>query len=278
MVSSPIRQILSLAVLVGTGVLSCAIAPGELQRRLLSLKIVPDLATLSPGSSRQFVAQFTWSDSSVAPPPLTFAAEVGGTVDATGLYVAPSTPGFTRVIVSSSGGDLRDTANILITGPATLSSLTILPAATTLAPGATRQFVTQYTWSDGSTGAPPLTFTLEGVGTQNGAGFYTAPGTEGTARLIVSHTGGTRRDTADITIAAPQTALYPNEPAGFTRVMENNFSGVPGLAGQPGTIDGNFQTLRSPLSRIIVTSDTTAPQSPPGVLQLDFAANTQPGY
>lgn len=183
-------------------------------------------------------------------------------------------------LLVASGGAFACGAESDPTGrlEALLEGLRIAPDEVVLPPSATLQFAPQFLWEGEEGTPPPVSYEVEGDGTVTAAGLYTAPGTDGAARVILRATGVTFADTANITISAAQSALYPNQPSGFTRIAEHDFSGIPGSAGTTGNIDGNFQTLRSPSSRIVVETDATAPQSPSGVLQIDFAQGTQPGF
>lgn len=175
------------------------------------------------------------------------------------------------------GGERNPTGRL----PDTLQGVRVIPDVAVVAPLSTQQFIPEFDWPDGqAAGTVPVTFAIEGVGTVSATGLYTAPPAAGTGRVILSVDGSTLKDTAQITVTndPPGSGLYPNEPAGFSRFAEHDFSGVPGTAGTQGTLDGNFQTLRSPATRIAVASDASAPQSPSGVLQVDFAQGTQPGF
>lgn len=159
-----------------------------------------------------------------------------------------------------------------------LQDLDIAPKFAVVAPGASRQFAPQFGWENGEGTPPPISFTVLGGGSITAGGIYTAPPEEGNARVVLGADGFEFRDTAEVTISSSAADLYPNQPAGHSRIAETNFSGVPALSGALGVVDGNFHTLRSPTSRIVVTSDATAPRSADGVLQIDFAAGTQPGF
>ena len=95
----------------------------------------------------------------------------------------------------------------------------------------------------------------------------------GVGSAAITATAGGKSGSASATIV-----LYPNQPAGLTRLAELDFSGLPGAAGTPGTLAGNFYTLQSPSTHMTVVADATAPQSPGSVLQMDFEQGTPPGY
>jgi hypothetical protein len=97
--------------------------------------------------------------------------------------------------------------------PPFLQALVLTPSSATLETGATRQFAVSATWSDGSSAAAPVTFTATG-GTVGAGGLYTAGGSVGTYRVIARHAGGTRADTAAITII-PVPTVPPPPPGGL---------------------------------------------------------------
>lgn len=170
--------------------------------QLTALTISPETVSLAAGATRQFTASANWSTGATTLPPVTWSVIGGGTVSQTGLFTAPGTAGTYRVVVAHNGGTLRDTATVTVTtAPPTLTSLTISPDAVILSPGATRQFSTSAVWSNGTTTTPPLNYTTNG-GSVTTAGLYTAPTAAGTYRVIVWHVGGSRSDTATVTVTS----------------------------------------------------------------------------
>ncbi len=177
----------------------------QVSSQLVSLTLNPASATMMAGSTRQFSTTALWSTGATTVPPVTYSA-TGGSITQTGLYTAPSTPGTYRVIVAQNGGSVRDTSEVTVQAAAvTLSSLTMTPPSVSLNAGQTQQFSVAGSWSNGGNSAPPVTYSATG-GTISATGLYTAPSAAGTYRVIAAHTGGTLRDTSDITVqAAPLT-------------------------------------------------------------------------
>jgi hypothetical protein len=177
----------------------------QVSSQLVSLTLNPASATMMAGTTRQFSTSALWSTGATTVPPVTYSA-TGGSISQTGLYTAPATPGVYRVIVAQTGGSVRDTSEVTVQAAAvTLSSLTMTPPSVTLNAGQTQQFSVAGSWSNGTSSAPPVTYSATG-GTISATGLYTAPSTAGTYRVIAAHTGGTLRDTSDITVqAAPLT-------------------------------------------------------------------------
>jgi|GEM_PF-3576514 len=164
----------------------------------------PSTVSLDAGSSQVFTVSGVWSDGATSPPPVTFSA-TGGSINSAGKYVAGSQAGTYRVIATQSGGSLADTSVVTIQqATSTLIGLVLQPSAATVPTGATQSFVVTATWSDGSSAAPPVTYTATG-GTVSASGVYTGGATPGTYRLIATHTGGTRADTSAIVIPSSVT-------------------------------------------------------------------------
>jgi hypothetical protein len=210
--------------------------------QLTTLTINPKTVTLAAGATRQFSVNASWSTGATTPPPATYSMVGGGTqVTTSGLFTAPTTAGTYRVIVAHTGGTLRDTATVTVTAPtATLTSLTISPKTVSLTTGATRQFAASAEWSNGSTTLPPVDYRVVGTGsgTVSPTGLYTAPGTAGTYRVMVAHTGGTRADTATVTVSGtvssppPQAGgACPNQPSGYTQHSDLTFASTAVPAG-----------------------------------------------
>ena len=159
--------------------------------------------------------------------------------------------------------------------PLTLTSLRLTPKPVAVLVSDTTRFTASATWSNGTTTLPvPKTWSATG-GTIDTTGKYTAHDTAGTYRVIVS--GGGKADTAVVTVQAAGQApgtLYPNQPAGYTRIAEHNFSAIPsgsnGLFGA-WAYDGSANMA-------ITTMAADSAQSPRSVLQFTYSAGLQAGY
>ncbi len=190
---------------------------------LTELRITPKTVSMAPGNTQQFNVTAKWSNGAVTVPNVTWSRVGGssnGSVSSNGLYTAPSSAGTYRVIVAHNGGTLRDTAVVTVTStPPVLSSLSINPKTVTIPTGGTQQFTASAQWNNGSTTVPSVTWSRVG-GSSNGSvsssGLYTAPATAGTYRVIVAHDGGTRRDTATVTVVAPTLTKLTISPKTVT--------------------------------------------------------------
>ncbi|MBA3919535.1 MAG: hypothetical protein C0516_13225 [Gemmatimonas sp.] len=196
---------------------------------LTSFTVSPTTGTaLAPGQTRQFSTQQLWSDGQTRNFGVTYTA-TGGSISSSGLFTAGSVAGSFMVIANCLCGAL-DTAFVTVELPAQLTKITVSPKTVSLNAGATQQFGATANWSTGATTLPPITWSATGGSISTG-GLYTAPTTAGTYRVIVAHSGGTLRDTATVTVAAPPTSpppsgLFPTP----SWSVERNFNG--GLLGQ----------------------------------------------
>ncbi|HKP27766.1 MAG TPA: hypothetical protein VJU15_00090, partial [Gemmatimonadales bacterium] len=168
---------------------------------LTKVTLSPSSVTVATGTGRQFSVSGTYSDGTTKTPSVTWTA-TGGNVSSSGYYTAGTVLGTFRLIASS--GSKADTSAITVSS-ASLTSLSISPSSTTLAPGGTKQFTASGTWSNGSTTTPVVTWLATGGNISSG-GVYTAGTTSGTYRVIGAHSSG-RADTSLVTIASAAPTL-----------------------------------------------------------------------
>ncbi|MHB1329216.1 MAG: autotransporter outer membrane beta-barrel domain-containing protein, partial [Gemmatimonadales bacterium] len=167
---------------------------------LTDLRIEPRNITLQTGLSEQFAASATWSNGASTVPPISWSA-TGGTITSQGRYTAPSTPGSYRVIARHTSGSLADTTQVTVSAP-TVTRVSLSPGTATLAQGATQQFQTSATWSDGASRSVAVTYTATG-GTITVNGLYTAGRSAGTFLVVATCACG-RADTSSVIISGPQ--------------------------------------------------------------------------
>lgn len=156
------------------------------------ITLTPTTASLAPGGTQPFAAVKTGGSQGT----VVFSVEPatgGGTIDVSGLYTAPATPGTYTVRA-------RLIENALVTGTAAVT--VVAPASVTitsptdervLSPGATLPFAA--TVGTGGT----LFWTADG-GTITAAGLYTAPTTPGT--YTITATAGTAVATRSVRVVA----------------------------------------------------------------------------
>lgn len=168
----------------------------------VNITISPDKATMVIGSQMQFSA----SVGNAGNKAVTWTA-TAGTVDSTGFYTAPASPGTCQVIAISQADSSR-TATAVIT---VVAPVVITPATITLAPGGTQTFSAVMP----ATGDTNVTWSItEGAGgTISNTGLYAAPA--GAADASVFHIIATsvadpsKSATALVTIQTPVVVL-PN--------------------------------------------------------------------
>ena len=175
---------------------------------LQSVVLTPASVTLQSGATQQYAVSGRMSDGSTTTVNATVSA-TGGTITSGGLYTAGSVAGSYRVIATQTGGGLADTSAVTITasGP-TLQSVVLTPASVTLQSGATQQYAVSGRMSDGSTTTVNATYSATG-GTITSGGLYTAGTSAGVFRVIATQQGGTKADTASVTVTTP-----PPPPSG----------------------------------------------------------------
>jgi hypothetical protein len=97
----------------------------------------------------------------------------------------------------------------------------------------------------------------------NGVGF---------GQTTVSLTADTVTRTINVAVKP-----WPQEPAGFTRVTERDFSRLATSASDTAGLDGWDAFEEVQWSHIAIVNDATAPHSPPSVLEASYAAGTAGG-
>ena len=188
----------------------------------IALSVTPATAGVTTGATQQFKATVqgqsnptvTWSVDGINDGNSTV-----GTINAQGLYTAPSQMGSHTVAASVTNPTASANAAV------TVFDFSISPGATLLAPGGTQQFTasiqgltnTSVTWSvDSNTGGN------NSVGTISSSGLYTAPGTVG------PHT-----------ISAASVA-YPSNSVNSQVTVENSFPGAVLTYHNDDTRDGAY--------------------------------------
>jgi len=247
-----------------------------------SVSVTPRTSTMNIGQTLQFAAialnasgtaisvrPVTWrsSDSTVLAVSSTGLATALAAGSASAVATIAGTSGAGSVTVSSAAPVV---ASVVVT-PAT-ASWTVgvkLPLSATVKDRNNNVMAGQLvTWTSNNTAIATVDSTGTTLGIAAGTVTITATvaGVSGTATLT------------EQTPVAGSGQLYPNQPPGLTRFAEINFSALPDVAGTTGTIAGNFWTAQSASYHMTIVSDPTAPQSPAGVLQMDYEIGTQPGY
>ncbi|HSJ09975.1 MAG TPA: hypothetical protein VK928_08670, partial [Longimicrobiales bacterium] len=158
---------------------------------LANMVITPDPATMAVGATQQYIATSTDAFGNViANSPTWTVTNGGGTINATGLFTAGTTPGaFNNTIRAQSGGISATATAIVTAGP--LATIVVTPNPVTLDMGATQQFTAVGTDANGNVVAITPTWSVaSGGGTIVGNGQFTAGSTAGTFANTVRATSG----------------------------------------------------------------------------------------
>ncbi len=125
----------------------------------------------------------------------------GGTVDASGHYIAPGTAGTFHVIASSVADPTKtDAATVLVTSIA----VAISPRTAATTTGGALTFTAAVTGTlAGQSAAVTWSVQEAGGGTVDASGHYTAPGIAGTFHVIATSVADpTKRDTATVSVVS----------------------------------------------------------------------------
>ncbi|MCM2323523.1 MAG: hypothetical protein NDJ90_09705, partial [Oligoflexia bacterium] len=167
------------------------------------LALTPAAAAIAVGNSVSFTAT-----GGVLPYVLAISSG-GGTLSASGIYTAPGASGSATVRIT-------DALGTPVEAPITISNaLSISPASKTLLVNGTHTFTA-------SGGVAPYSYSvIEGGGTINGSGLYTAPGTPGSAFVRVTDNLGNTSDASvtinpALTLSPSTVTLAVNNTATFT--------------------------------------------------------------
>lgn len=158
-----------------------------------------------------------------------------------------------------------DTVTIIVApAPAPLASISVTPATDTVYRGWTQLFTVTGTRTDGSSATPMVNWTTSG-GTVDAGGYYLAPQTDGSYRVVAKTTDGTLADTSAVAV----TQAPSHEPQGYVRFAEQRLSGFPGSSATTD-IAGRWWTAST--SNLSVVSASDAPASASATLRTKFPA------
>ena len=183
---------------------------------LTGLDVTPALATVGTGGSKQFSVAGVWTNGGSGAPAVAWSA-TGGSVSSSGVYTAGQTPGTFRVVATQQGGTLADTAKVLVASATpTMSGLTIKPGDVVLQTGTKIEFQAEGSWTDGSSGLEPVTWSVTGGGsldkTSSTYTHFTAGNTSGTWKVVAKHQSA-MADTVNVTIGSPFVTKVNLTPA-----------------------------------------------------------------
>ena len=233
------------------------------------LVIVPGAASIPVSQSGQFTAFLAGVGQSA-----TWTAS-GGTIDNTGLFMAPSAPGSVTITATAGSNSGTTTVQVVAAQPVAVS-----PAALTVPAGATQTFTATpaagVTWSvaglpGGDCVSPPFNSTTQCHGTISAAGVYVAPLSPPSGQTVtITATSGANSGTAAATILFSSASLTTNGTGGQYALA---FTGVDFTNGFPLDVAGSFTTSGSPTSasgtitagEIDINSGTAGPSVGAGI-------------
>ncbi|MGA8451664.1 MAG: hypothetical protein WBQ31_10940 [Candidatus Acidiferrales bacterium] len=233
------------------------------------LVIAPGAASIPVSQSGQFTAFLAGVGQSA-----TWTAS-GGTIDNTGLFMAPSAPGSVTITATAGSNSGTTTVQVVAAQPVAVS-----PAALTVPAGATQTFTATpaagVTWSvaglpGGDCVSPPFNSTTQCHGTISAAGVYVAPLSPPSGQTVtITATSGANSGTAAATILFSSASLTTNGTGGQYALA---FTGVDFTNGFPLDVAGSFTTSGSPTSasgtitagEIDINSGTAGPSVGAGI-------------
>jgi acyl-coenzyme A thioesterase PaaI-like protein len=193
-----LAAVLPLVACGGTGDPGLVVDPS-----VVAVAVTPSSAQLQPSAPQPFVATVTGTTNASVVWQVT-ENSTGGTIDAAGLYHAPSSPGTFHVVATSvADGTKSATATVTVTATPAVVSVSVSPQTRSVSTGGTVQFTatvsgtsdTRSTWSvtEGSSG-----------GTVDATGLYLAPSSPGTFHVVATSVAdGTKSATATVTVTTP---------------------------------------------------------------------------
>lgn len=187
-----------------------ATATATVHVKTLAVSITPPRADLLPSQSVQLAATV----SGAADKGVIWSAPGGGSIDANGLYYAPSSPGVYHAIATSRADPARSASAEIAVSPAPMVAMSIDPSAIALKPGGGVQF----TATVAGTSDIGVVWLTDG-GAVDASGAYVAPKTPGQYHVTaISHADPSRSVTAQVRVDSDLAiALTPSA----ARVEEN---------------------------------------------------------
>ena len=175
---------------------------------LASITVTPNPGSMQLNGTQQFTAVGKDASGNVVPITPTWAViNGGGSIDANGLFTAGSSAGTYNNTVRATSGAISGTATVIVTAISqALRTVTVTPNPAIMSTNATQQFTATGRDQYGNILATSVVWSVvNGGGTIDANGFFTAGNATGTFNNTVKATSGTISGTAtvDITTVAP---------------------------------------------------------------------------
>ena len=273
----PRRVVGWLAAAVVVGVVACLAAeslppPSDQVRKVVKAVVVPSTASLVEGQTQTFSAYGLTADSTQTLLPVVWSA-TGGTIDADGVFTAGSTPCTCAVSAQSPDWGVSANAQVDISGStAAVASVALQPDSawvpvdgawpfSALLRDAAGNALTgrSLSWSSGDSA----------IATVSSSGLATGHATGATT--IIAQAEG-KSGSGVLTVLSPGSGAWPNEPAGYPTVADDPFNALTG---------NGWNIVDNALGLVTITTDASAPLSPPSVIQyfypIGFLGGIGPG-
>ncbi|HMJ58527.1 MAG TPA: Ig-like domain-containing protein [Gemmatimonadales bacterium] len=232
-----------------------------------SVTVSPATASLVVGGTQQLTATLRDASGNVLTGRVvtwaTSAAAVA-TVNGSGLVTAGAA-GSATITATSEGQSGTSAVTVTTPAPAPVASVTVSPATVNLGVAGTQQLTATLRDASGNvlTGRS-VTWASSNVlvGTVSGSGLVTGL-VVGSATITATSEG--QNGSAALTVSVLPPQLWPNEPTGFTTVVNRPFDAVAELGWGASSL-------------LTLVTDLTAPKSAPLVGQITFPAGFGGGY
>jgi len=196
---------------------------------LVSIQVTPASSTIATDATQQFVATGIYSDNFQQDLSSTAAwsssNSLVATVDAVGLATGiAANP--TAVTITATHSGISGTAQLTVTAAATLVSIQVTPADSSIVLGTTQQFVATGSYSNATTQNLSATATWNsnalGIATISTAGLATSQAEGGPVSITATHSGvsGTTNLTVTAAGAAEGSAATPITVTGAPRTCQ----------------------------------------------------------
>lgn len=175
---------------------------------LASITVTPNPGSMQLNGTQQFTAVGKDASGNVVPiTPVWAVINGGGSIDGNGLFTAGSSAGTYDNTVRATSGAISGTATVIVTAISqALRTVTVTPNPAIMSTNATQQFIATGRDQYGNILATSVVWSVvNGGGTIDANGFFTAGNATGTFNNTVKATSGTISGTAtvDISTVAP---------------------------------------------------------------------------
>ena len=206
MASTRLSVATSVCAAAALSALSCAPQQHTSSDPLISVTASPRSATLGTGTKMTFSAVVYGLTPTQTPAVHWSVRETGGgTVDGTGVYTAPATPGTFHVVATSLAVPTNNDAATVTVVPDTQSiAVAVTPKNASVMAGSMVRFTAAVMGTTGSqSGAVTWSVQEQGGGTVDSTGLYTAPASTGTWHVIATSVADpSQSDVATVQVTA----------------------------------------------------------------------------